>query len=79
MILCMENMKMPNIKKTVEITFSTEDLEQILIDYLDKNYNMVGESDFTFKVVNRPYPCGAYNDLCDRHEFDCVKVVMKNV
>ncbi len=59
-----------------EIEFSTEELEQILIEYLDKEYRLSGDIDFTFKVVNKPYPCGVY-DSCDRHEFDGVKIVIK--
>lgn len=77
MILYMEKMKtMPNLKLTKTIEFSIQELEEILTSHLEQEYNIVGETSFNFKVINKPYPCGAYHDLCDRHEFDGVKIVV---
>ena len=65
---------MPILKTKTEIEFSVEEIEQILSDYLIREFKINGEQKFTFKVINRPYPCGAYDDLCDNYQFYGVKI-----
>ena len=63
------------IKNKKEIVLSVEDVQNILFDHLTKQYKLDGDFNFTFNVVNKPYPCGM-NEACDRHEFDGVKIVV---
>ena len=62
-----------------EIEFSVEEIEQILTEYIDKEYRLNGDTKFMFKVANKiipgPYPSDGY----DNHVFDGVKIVVTTV
>jgi len=63
------------IQNKKEITLSVQDVQDILFDHLTSEHKLSGDFNFTFNVVNKPYPCGTH-DVCDRHEFDGVKIVV---
>ena len=63
------------IKSKKEIVLSIKDVQDILFDHLTKEHKLSGDFNFNFNVVNKPYPCGIH-DVCDRHEFDGVKIVV---
>jgi hypothetical protein len=74
-------MKIQNKK---EIKLTVEDLENLVAGTLmqEMGINIPNEVNcfkikFDWKVVNKPYPCGIH-DVCDRHEFDGVKVVFEH-
>ena len=63
------------IKNQYVIELTVQDAEWIIKNNLSERYGE-GEYELDFKVVNKPYPCGAYFDSCDNHVFDGVKVVI---
>jgi hypothetical protein len=74
----MENRRkiMANIRLTKEIEFTVEELENILVKYLEKEYNIVGESRFLFKIARKQIASQYPSDSYDRHEFDGVKIIV---
>jgi hypothetical protein len=65
------------IQTKKEIEFSVEEIEQILIEYLDKEYRLNGNTHFIFKIANKMIPGPDPHDGYDHHVFDGVKVVVQ--
>ena len=66
-------MKIQNKK---EIVLSVEDIQNILFDYLTRQYNLDGDFDFNFVVARKSFPSQYPSDSNYRHEFDGVKIVV---
>jgi hypothetical protein len=63
------------IQTKKDITLSVKDVQDILFDHFTKEHRLNGDFNFDFVVINKPYPCGIH-DVCDRHEFNGVKIVV---
>ena len=66
-------MKIQNKK---EIVLSVEDIQNILFDYLTRQYKLDGDFDFNFVVARKSFPSQYPSDSNYRHEFDGVKIVV---
>jgi hypothetical protein len=67
-------MKIQNKK---EIELSVEDISAILLEYLDRTYNVSGnDKHITWKIARKQIPSQYPSDSYDIHEFDGVKIVV---
>ena len=66
-------MKIQNKK---EIVLSVEDIQNILFDYLTRQYRLDGDFDFNFVIAKKSFPSQYPSDSNYRHEFDGVKIVV---
>lgn len=68
---------MPNLTNKKEIEFTVEELEQILVEHLDSQYNIVGDTSFNFKLARKQIPSQYPSDSYDRLVFDGVKIIVE--